>query len=79
MSILLLFGELLTKILSNYWKEVILKVNIFLFIAESKTWTLRITQEHSRALKSAQKRSWPLISTYELSLALMSTHEHYEL
>ena len=35
----------------------------FSFITESRTWTLRITQEYSGALKSTHEHSWVLVST----------------
>ena len=69
--ILLLFGQILTKILPKYYKEVILKVDIFLCITESRTGTLRITQKHLWALKSANEQSWALMSTQKSSWALM--------
>ena len=55
-----LFGVILTKILSKYCKEVILKVNIFVLLLNQE---LRITQDHSRVPMITQENPWPLMST----------------
>ena len=39
LDICLLFGEILTKILPKYWKDVVLKVIIFVQRLHSKPWT----------------------------------------
>ena len=59
-SILLLFGEILTTLLPKDYTEVILKVNIFclLLIQELK---------QSGYLRSAQERPWALKSVHEHS------------
>ena len=44
-------------------KESHFKNQHLLFINESRTWTLRITQEYSGALKSTHEQSWALVST----------------
>ena len=46
-STFLLFGEKLTEILAKQYGEVILKLNIFLFIFEPSTWALISPTEHS--------------------------------
>ena len=73
------FGEILTKLLLKYWKKVISKINIFCFITESRTQTLKITGEHSRVPMITQDCPWTLKTAHETSWAMLSMVQgHYE-
>ena len=69
MSILLSFGKILTKILTKYLKEVILKGNIFRILLNQEL-------EHSRQRKNTQEQAWALMSMHRPLWTLISTDKY---